>query len=188
VSEPVPQKSLKAGGWARNALWALATFAAAAAAYEGIQEAKRSRLLADGSPAPEFSLPKLRGGVESLSALRGKVVMLDFWATWCGPCAAEMPSLQKLAREYESKGLVFVAANHDESPNAPRDIAAFIPRVAPGLDPYVVFSDEATPLAYRVQALPTLYLIDRQGQVADAMEGQQLELVVRRHIEKVLGL
>jgi cytochrome c biogenesis protein CcmG/thiol:disulfide interchange protein DsbE len=188
LNEPLPVSASKPmGAFWRNVLWALAVLAAAAAAYEGSQEVRRSRLLADGTPAPELSLPRFQGGVLSLAQLKGKVVLLDFWATWCGPCAAEMPSLQKLAREYEGKGLAFVAANHDQSPSAVRDVQGFVQRVVPGLDPYIAFANDGTALAYKVQALPTLYLIDRDGHVVDAMEGQQPEFLLRRAIEKALA-
>src|SRR5215831_19715677 len=61
-----------------------------------------------GDAAPAFKLSRYGGGTVSLEELRGKVVMLDFWATWCVPCAVEMPTLTRLAREYEPRGFVFL--------------------------------------------------------------------------------
>ncbi|HZH04648.1 MAG TPA: TlpA disulfide reductase family protein, partial [Myxococcaceae bacterium] len=97
--------------------WGLALFSAALAVAMVVQltaETRRSQLLERGSAAPPFSAARHGGGALSSDVLRGRVVMLDFWATWCPPCVEEMPSLLKLAREYEGRGLTLVAANRDD--------------------------------------------------------------------------
>jgi len=171
----------------KNFLWALGVLALAAGIYEAVDAAKRSRLLPNGSPAPEFALQRYQGGQLQLGELKGQAVMLDFWATWCPPCVAEMPSLHQLAKEYESKGLRFVAANVDDPSNARAAVAAFVAQREPGLDPYVVFADGMVQARYKIEVYPTLYLIDRQGRVVDAMVGQQPEFIVRHRLEKALA-
>ncbi len=76
--------------------------------YGGLRVARRPRLVGKGALAPSFTLERYGGGRISLDELRGKVVLLNFWATWCPPCVEEMPSLLKVAREYESQGFVLI--------------------------------------------------------------------------------
>jgi thiol-disulfide isomerase/thioredoxin len=153
----------------------------------GVLEAQRARLVPDGTSAPELELPRHEGGTAlKLADLRGQVVMLDFWATWCPPCREEMPALVKLAREYESQGLVFVAASRDDGPKASRLVEAFLKRNLPDLRPYVVYASDDVARAFQVSALPTLYFLDREGKVIDAQRGALSEDALRRRIERAL--
>jgi thiol-disulfide isomerase/thioredoxin len=159
----------------------------AAALWQGIREARASWLLPKGGAAPLFSLQKFEGGTVNLAELHGHVVMLDFWATWCGPCVAEMPTLHKLAREYESKGVTFVAADQDDPEDAKEAVQKFVTQVQPGLGPYVAMGDPAMTRQYKVRAFPTLYVIDGEGRVIDAREAQQPEIILRGVLDKALG-
>tara|TARA_B100000315_G_scaffold253581_1_gene292662 strand:+ start:4128 stop:4676 length:549 start_codon:yes stop_codon:yes gene_type:complete len=84
-------------------------------------EAKEQRSFAASTPesprvgfrAPTFSLPDLHGNEVSLSDFRGKVVLVNFWATWCGPCVIEMPSMEKLYREFQNEGFEILAVSND---------------------------------------------------------------------------
>src|SRR6266852_2174272 len=143
--------------------------------YLGVRAAKQSQTLDKGAPAPGFSLARYEGGTLSLSALRGKVVLLDFWASWCEPCLAEIPFLVKLAREYEPKGLVLVAANRDEGANAKASVGVFVARQAPDLGPYIVFADTAVAAHYQIDSLPTAYFIDREGKILSSYFGYSPE-------------
>jgi thiol-disulfide isomerase/thioredoxin len=158
-----------------------------ALAYLGVQEALRARLASDGMEAPSMKLEKYQGGTLSLGDLKGKVVMLDFWATWCPPCQAEMPALVKLAKEYEDKGLVFVAASRDEMPDAPLFVQEFILSRMPELAPYVVYAPDEMAATFQVTGLPTLYFLDKEGRVVDAQRGMLDEASLRRRIEQALG-
>jgi thiol-disulfide isomerase/thioredoxin len=152
-----------------------------------IEEAGDARALGEGRPAPQFDLEKYGGGRVSLADQRGKVVMLDFWATWCGPCKEEMPALVKLARQYEPRGLVFVAANHDENPRTRKaEVGVFIAQTDPALASYVAFATEETAGAYGVVALPTLYFIDRDGRLLESHRGTLDEPQLRRRLEAAL--
>ncbi len=158
-----------------------------AAIYSGILEARRARLVGSGAPSPQVTFERLGGGTVSMEALRGKVVMLDFWATWCPPCVEEMPTLVKLADEYQARGLVFVAANRDDPEQAKAAVGVFAARSVPGLERYAVFADDAATEPFQVHALPTLYFIDRQGRVIDAQAGSASESTLRQWIEKALA-
>jgi thiol-disulfide isomerase/thioredoxin len=111
-------------------------------------------------PAPDFTLPTLSGAPIRLADLRGKVVLLSFWATWCVPCRTEMPTLEALYQRYKDRGLEVLAVNLDMLSTA--GVEAFMQEVGVtfrvGLDP-----SWSTAQAYRVLGLPTTYLIDRAG-------------------------
>ncbi|MBZ4400417.1 TlpA disulfide reductase family protein [Myxococcus sp. MISCRS1] len=164
----------------------LAGLGLAGVVYLGVLEARRSQLVPDGAAAPSFEMKRHEGGVLKLEELRGQVVMLDFWATWCPPCREEMPALVKLAKEYESQGLVFLAASRDDGDMAPKLVDNFIRRHLPDLKPYVVYADDDMARAFEVNALPTLYFLDREGKVTDAQRGALSEDALRRRIERAL--
>jgi thiol-disulfide isomerase/thioredoxin len=160
--------------------------AVAALVHLGVDEARRVRLVHGGKPAPSFELEKFGGGKVSLAGLEGKVVMLDFWATWCPPCRAEMPALTRLAKEYESKGLVFVAANQDDPETQKVEVGLFVDQL-PALGPSVAFADAALGDAYRIEVLPTMYFIGRKGEILDAYTSYASEATLRSRIERALA-
>ncbi len=176
------------GEWVSKALLGLtAVFGLAGLVYLGVVEAQRSRLVPEGGQAPTFTLTRYEGGTLALEDLRGQVVMLDFWATWCPPCKEEMPSLVKLAKEYEGKGLVFVAASRDDDDIKEEVVDQFVKRHLPELGPYVVYAGDDMARAFKVDALPTLYFLDREGRVTDAVRGMMSEAAIRRRIERALN-
>ena len=127
---------------------------------------------------PAFSLERLRGGRVTLAELRGKVVVLDFWATWCPPCRAEMPWLVKLGTRFESQGVVFIAISEDDPPGQVPLVNEFA-REVPGLERFAVLGDPELESAYGVTSLPTLFVLDRQGQLVQKFVGaaDEAELV-----------
>jgi thiol-disulfide isomerase/thioredoxin len=180
---PVPPK----GEFVSKALLGLtAVFGLMGLVYLGVMEAQRSKLVPDGAAPPSFVMERYGGGKLALSDLRGKVVMLDFWATWCPPCQEEMPSLVKLAKEYESQGLVFIAASRDDDDVKEEVVRQFVDRFLPDLAPYVVYANDEVATAFKVEALPTLYFLNREGKVTDAVRGMMSEPALRRRIENAL--
>jgi len=116
-----------------------------------------------GGPAPVFALRRLNGtGTLRLASLRGKAVVLNFWASWCPPCKAEAPALEKLWREYRGKGVVFVGVDsNDASSDARRFMSAH------GIT-YPVVSDKNGLVAtnrYDIASLPVTYFVNRQGRL-----------------------
>jgi thiol-disulfide isomerase/thioredoxin len=155
--------------------------------YLGVVEAQRAKLVPDGESSPSLTMPRYGGGTLSLTDLHGKVVMLDFWATWCPPCLEEMPYMVKLAKEYESQGLVFVAASRDDEDVKEYVVDQFVKNRIPELGPYVVYANDEVSRAFKVEALPTLYFLDREGKVIDAVRGMMTEAALRRRIERALN-
>ena len=112
-----------------------------------------------GAPAPAFSLREVSGGGEqSLAAHAGKVVLVDFWATWCQPCKQSFPAYQKLVQELEGQ-LVVVAISQDDDA---KDIPAFVSET--GAKFPVVWDDgKAVARSYDPPTMPTAYVVDRSG-------------------------
>lgn len=134
------------------------------------------------SPMPEFSLPAVGGGEWKLTDHRGRIVVLNFWATWCGPCRMETPELVSLATNYRSRGVEVVGVTLDDHTDAVPD---FVRRFR---IPYpILLPNESLPLASAIDSLPTTLLIDKQGRVAKTYQGAVTEDVLAADIELLLG-
>jgi peroxiredoxin len=127
-------------------------------------------LLEVGAVAPDFELVHHQGGRVKLSDYQGKVVVLDFWATWCPPCVEEMPWLVETTQYFKEGGVVLLAASHDEPGERPAAITKFLERI-PQLGPHVVYGEPTVGKKYGVVALPTLYIIGRNGKIVARARG-----------------
>ena len=135
------------------------------------------------SPAPPLSLPDLQGRTVSLSEFKGKVVLLDFWATWCDPCIEELPDLKRLHATYKDRGFTMVGVSLDVL-----GAKAVRPFVSENKVPYpVLLSGGEPPEGYRLPGLPTAFLIDREGRIARRYIGPKLYEEVARDVEELLG-
>ncbi len=137
-----------------------------------------------GFAAPDFTLPRLDGEMLSLHELRGQVVILNFWATWCAPCRAEMPVLDRVYRDRREDGVVVLGVNHMET-------AAQVQRYLASLSlSFPILLDEQGEVgrAYRVRALPTTYFVDREGVIRDMVIGGPMsEATLQSKIAPLLG-
>jgi cytochrome c biogenesis protein CcmG/thiol:disulfide interchange protein DsbE len=125
--------------------------------------------LAVGKPAPDFSLTDLNDKHYRLSDFRGKVVFLNFWATWCKPCREEMPSMEILSKNFEKDGLVILAVSIDRVTTT-KDIPPFIK----GMNltfPVLVDSWGKTDKPYKRMGVPETFIIDQQGIIQEIVIG-----------------
>jgi peroxiredoxin len=114
-----------------------------------------------GGPAPSFTLAALTGQQAALSQYKGQVVMVNFWATWCGPCQQEMPLLDQMYKKYKPAGFTLIGVNVDKEAPAVRELMARKPVSFPVLlDPANQVSK-----AYHVDEMPSSVLIDRKGEI-----------------------
>jgi thiol-disulfide isomerase/thioredoxin len=116
--------------------------------------------------APDFSLPLTDGTSVRLADFKGKAVFLNFWATWCGPCRAEMPSMEALYRRYRNQGLEILAVNVQEDQ---RTAAAFMNQF--GLSFPAALDGGGVSRRYGIAAFPTTYIIDREGLIVSRIVG-----------------
>jgi len=117
--------------------------------------------------APDFALPARDGGELRLSDLRGQVVMINFWATWCGPCRQEMPLLEQIHAKYEPLGFTLLGVNVEPDSEEARAWLTTVPVTFP-----ILFDrDNAVSESFGVEAMPSSVLIDREGRVRHVHRG-----------------
>ena len=137
----------------------VAIVVAVAFAYVHLSE-NRGYALQAGSSAPDFRLPTLKGEQTELASFRGKVVVLNFWATWCPPCVAEMPSLERLHRALGPEGLAVVTVSTDEDREA---LEEFVTRYGLTLPVLLDPGGQVASGSYRTTGYPETFVIDREG-------------------------
>lgn len=144
----------------RRQVLSLSLAAVATAALPGVARAAHLvRVWPEGKVVPPLGLTDMDGKTWSLTALKGQPVLLNFWATWCEPCRAEMPSLERMASRHESAGLVVLAVNYQEA--APV-IRRFLDQ-RPFSLPILLDRDGGAAAAWTPRVFPTTVLIDRNG-------------------------
>ncbi len=134
-----------------------------------------------GAPAPDFTLAALDGGTVTLSSLRGKVVLINFWATWCGPCEAEMPAIEREYSVLRGPEFEVLAIDLDE----PADLVqAFVTRLGLTfpilLDPGAAVND-----LYRIRGYPTTFIVDRDGIIVRQHIGYMSDRQLRNYLSSV---
>lgn len=138
-----------------------------------------------GRPAPKFELPDLSGRPVSLTQYEGKIVLLDFWATWCGPCRLSMPVLEDLQKEYPNE-LVLLAVNLQESQDDVREYVS-----ARHITSRVLLDQEGkVGTTYGSESIPMQVLIDQKGIVRDIRMGFSPDMGAhfRGQIRELLGI
>lgn len=123
------------------------------------------------APMQKFEMPSLKGGVKSLEAYQGKVVLVDFWASWCSPCRTSFPWMNEMANKYRDQGFEIAAINLDqEQPQAMKFLKELPPEFT------VLFNQTGEmPEAFEVIGMPTSFLIDRDGKVRSTHIGFHTE-------------
>jgi thiol-disulfide isomerase/thioredoxin len=120
-------------------------------------------------PAPNFTLTDSDGNAVSLEDLRGQVVMINFWASWCGPCREEMPLLEQIHQRYEPLGFTLLGVNVEENSN---DAVSWL-KDRPVSFPILFDPDNGVSKLYDVVAMPSTVIVDRQGNVRFLHHGYQ---------------
>jgi len=141
-----------------------------------------------GEAAPDFTLRDIDGKEVQLSSFKGKVVMVNFWATWCGPCKLEMPHLDKMDREYEAKGFEVISISTDDA-RASSKVKPLIKRGGYG---FTVLLDKDTTVVAQynpAKTLPYNALIDREGRIHKVYQGYNPgdEAEMRKDVEELLA-
>jgi thiol-disulfide isomerase/thioredoxin len=152
------------------------------------------KLLQPGTKAPDFKTTKADGKTVTLSSLKGKVVILDFWAVWCKPCMLSMPGLQEIYKEVRPQGVVVLSVDTwDEKPKFVQWVKknagtkydfTFVRDPAEGGHDAIRAASIATRL-YKVPGIPTMYVIDRQGNVVAGLIGAYQEPSLVKALAKV---
>jgi peroxiredoxin len=139
----------------------------------------------EGFLAPDFTLQTIDGEFITLSDLRGQAVLINLWATWCPPCRAEMPTMQKLYVEYKDQGFVVLAVNMTYQ-DTPTEVLPFIQEHALT---FPVLLEETGDMAskYELRSLPSSFFIDRNGFIQEVVIGGPMsEALLRTRIESIL--
>jgi peroxiredoxin/outer membrane lipoprotein-sorting protein len=136
-----------------------------------------------GTQAPDFTLQDANGRTVSLHALLGKVVIVEFWASWCGPCREQMPELQRMSRESERQGLVVLGLNVGEPANAVEQFA----HEESYTFPLLLGAEPEISAKYFVEVYPTTFVIDRQGRISFSSTGLEPPDRLRSAVASALG-
>ena len=123
--------------------------------------------LAIGEVAPDFTLKNMQGENQNLAEQRGKIIVINFWASWCGPCRQEMPILESFYDKYNKLGVSVWGVNVEQENQAGRDFLKGLNLTFP------IFFDETNEISatYQVEAMPTTVIVDRNGKLRYAFKG-----------------
>jgi thiol-disulfide isomerase/thioredoxin len=175
--DPKPQVSAAAAAAVADAAEGVVTPASAATtAGSGASNGAASGAVGDKAalpvigPAPDWKLRDLNGAEVTFAQFKGKVVVVDFWATWCPPCRAEIPGYIKLYQKYGKDRLVIVGVSVDQ--DGPKVVQEFAKKF--GINYPIVMGDDAVQSAFGgFDAIPTTFLIDREGRIRDRKVGAE---------------
>ena len=139
----------------------------------------------EGFKAPDFNLGLLDGGTVTLSELKGKVVLVNFWTSWCPPCRKEMPAIESVYRSYKDLGLVVIGLNLTAQ-DSEQAAASFVREIGVTF-PVALDLDNSVGNLYRVTALPTSFFIDRKGVIRSVIVGGPMsEALIQSKVEELL--
>jgi cytochrome c biogenesis protein CcmG, thiol:disulfide interchange protein DsbE len=165
--------------WMKLALVGLLAFGAT----ELVLRRRAPPRAAGGEPAPEFSLADTGGRTVSLAGLRGRVVAVNFWATWCGPCQEEIPDLAKVYASHRGGCFELLGVAEESSPG---DVAEVSRKLGVNY-PVLLDGDGKVGDAFRIPAYPRTFLIDAGGRVRKLFEGQVDAAELERELSPLLA-
>jgi thiol-disulfide isomerase/thioredoxin len=156
------------------------------AADAGIETTAPSGLevgLRPGNLAPDFEFSEYGGERLRLSDLRGRPVFINFWASWCGPCRAEMPDMEVVLRRYEARNLVIIAVNNGETLRAGQ---RFLDELGVNLSAFAFDPGQDIVRRYAVQGMPTSYFVDAEGVITRVVTGALNERTMQSAVEEAI--
>jgi thiol-disulfide isomerase/thioredoxin len=136
--------------------------------------------------APDFKAKDLAGHTQKLSKLRGQIVVLSFWATWCGPCQEELPRLSRLSQQYAGKAVQFVAASIDEPKDRPK-IQPFLAKNNIALNVWIGADSGILHDFGLGEIVPGTVILDEEGKIAGRIKGEARDEDVRSRVEWLLN-
>jgi thiol-disulfide isomerase/thioredoxin len=147
----------------------------------------------DGKVAPALTLADLNGNKVSLTNYKGRPLVVDFWATWCGPCKVEIPWFEKLHEQYASQGLEILGVSTDDLDRddpakmftQKRDIADFVSKMH--MNYPVLLGEDAVEDKWGIDAMPTTFFIDRNGKIVASTIGLAPREVIEEDIRKAIA-
>jgi cytochrome c biogenesis protein CcmG/thiol:disulfide interchange protein DsbE len=138
-----------------------------------------------GFLAPDFTLKNIDGQNISLNSLRGKVVLINIWASWCPPCRAEFPAMERTFQHFKGDGFVILGIDSTVQDTLP-NLLAFIDEIKPGF-PILLDENGLITKAYHVQSLPTSFFVDRNGLIREVIVGGPMaEALLFSRVEKLI--
>lgn len=147
-----------------------------------LQLARQQQTQPTSGPAPDFTITTLQGDTITLSQLHGKVVLINFWASWCGPCRDEAVALQSLWTKYKDKGVVIMGVAYTDTEKGARAFIQEFGQTYPnGMDLGTRISEE-----YHIQGVPESFLIDQEGNVAQFFYAAVTESKVSALLDNLL--
>jgi peroxiredoxin len=139
-----------------------------------------------GKPAPEFKLVDTTGKKVTLSQFKGHPVVVNFWATWCGPCKLEMPWLEELSNKYKGQGLVVLGLSQDDSTMTKDELAKAAKKA--GVTYTILMPDDVTAKAYSLSDyLPETFYVDSSGKIVDHTLGAHPKEEIEADVEKTMA-
>jgi len=150
---------------------------------EGAEENKNLEIADTGQKAPDMPMSGIEGGVVNLESFTGKVIVLNFWATWCPPCRKEMPLLESTYKRYQKDGLVILGINYNEERER---VLKFTQEMGVSF-PIILDKELKLTRKYGVLALPATFFIDRKGIIRDQYKGEIIEEIIATKVEPLLS-
>lgn len=185
AAPPRKPRNTDAPAWLAALLWLLAPAFGVSAELPAPDLSHELTRLETPLPATDFTLRDMDGNEHSLADYRGKVVMLNFWATWCPPCRREIPSMESIYQDLQKEGFMVLAVNEFEDPD---HVFAYTGQLSvfPSF-PILFDSDSKVSQYYQVKGLPTTLLINKQGQIVyRAVGGRDFDHPAVRGIVRTL--
>ena len=138
-------------------------------AFFAVTCSKGPEKVADTGKAPDFTLSDTYGHATTLSSLRGKIVILEFWATWCSPCRESVPELNEMYERFRGKNVELLGISVDKGGDAPSAVRAFLTEHAVAYP--VLLDDRNVNSSYGVSGIPAMFIIDKEGKVVKQFTG-----------------